>query len=290
MNGKKGGFLRFWHSTSLTLVRSVSDLRFFREARHRRPRQAAGHLAVLVILFWVVPFAIVFFSAVRQGLDAAIGGLRRHVPPGAEFRMKDGELSTTLEAPIVIREGGAAFIVNTSTTTLELGEDEIGVVVGPRELVQQEAPGRRQIVSYKDVPNFETTREGIDAWIGRHAKWFVLIAAAIAIPLFFIVMAVGYGAYVLAHAAALWFAFRLLRRPLPFTEAFVLSAFAATAPVAAKAVFSWSGIEIGPVPTFLYWILLAFIAYDLAKGGGREASTHGEEKNSRVEGPRPDAA
>lgn len=260
-------------------MRSVTDLRFFREAREKKPSEAVGYLAVLVILVWIIPFAMVFFSGIRTGLDTAIKSIRQHIPAETKFEIKDGKFTNTLEAPVVIREGQMTFIVNTATSTLELADDETGFMIGQDGLVSKEAPSHMESVGYDEFPNFEITRSGVDEWIAKYARWVILLASVVALLFFSIAVAVGYAAYLLFHGFLFWLALKIFKRPLKYAKAFTIAAYAATMPIIVKAVFSWSQVEIGRTATYLYWILLAFIIYDFRKKGsvqnGPESKTEG---------------
>jgi len=261
-----------------TVVRSMTDLRFYREARRRRVPDAVGYLAVLLIVSWLVPFSVDFFVGVRRVNDAIVSGLRAYVPPDATFTMKDGKLTSNLERPIVFGHGDFTLIVNSASSSLALSEDETGVVVNQDVIVQHEGAGRVQLVSYTDIPDFETDRSGMERWIAAFGPWLVLLVSTAAILAFSLALALGYGAFVLLHALILYVVMRLLKRRLPFARAFTVAAFAATVPVLLKAIADWNMADIGAAPTYLYWILLGFIAYDFRKEAqdGIQSPSHGE--------------
>lgn len=261
----------------MTVMRSVTDLRFFREVRNRRVRTAVGYLSVLLILFWIIPFSVTFFSGIRTGLDVFIGNLRKHVPAETSFELKDGVLTNTLDEPIVIREEQFTIIVNTATSDVGLSDGELGVVVGQTEMVSKDAPGHTETIAYSEIPDFEITRTEVDDWIAKHIRWVILLVSVIAFLVFTIGIGIGYGVYLALHAFMLWLALKLFRRQMSYGKSFVVAAYAATMPIIVKSVFSWSSIEIGSVATYLYWMLLAFVVYDFYKEKGAE---HGPKKEA----------
>lgn len=258
--GKK--ILKSWRNYSRTVIRSVTDLRFYREVRHKKVSATIGYLAVLLILFWIIPFSIAFFVGIRKGLDTFVLNLRTAIPLGTEFTMKDQKLTSNLTEPIVIRDQGLSIIVNTASSTLELDEGEVGVVVGSQAIVSKKAPDHFETVGYSTIPDFSISREGLDEWVGKYARWVILLVAVLSITILTVTLGAGYGIYIMAHAFFLWLVLRLLKRPLKYSAAFTITGFAATMPIILRSVFNWSGTDSGLIPTLLYWVLLAFIIYD----------------------------
>lgn len=258
-----------------TFSRSMTDLRFFREARRQRPGKAIGYLAVLLILFWLIPFSIEFFIGLRKANDAVVSGIRTHVPADARFVMSGGELTTTLEEPIVVEEGGFTFIVNASSTSLSLEEDSVGLAINRDAIVQREGPDAVQVIGYQDFPDFEVDRRGLDAWVAGYGPWLVLLIVTVTLIAFTLAVGVGFGLLTLIHALLFSLAMRALKVRMRFSSAFSVAVHAATVPVVVRAVADWSGADIGSAATYLYWILLAFIAYDF-----RKEAAHGNQKTS----------
>jgi hypothetical protein len=248
-----------------TVARCVVDVRFYRAIGHKRTGEAVGYLAVLLTIDWMVPFAVSFFIGARTLLDGLNRDLRRHLPPDAVFEFKDGKMSSNLTAPIVVREGGAAFIVNTATTTLGLEDGEVGIVVNGDGIVQRKGPGVTETVDFKSAPQTRVTKSDLDRALGRLAPLVVFIVALISLLVGAIGLSAGYAVLIAVHGLLLWLAMKALKRPLDRRTALVVAAYASSAPIMAKAIFFWSGVEAGAIPLVLYWILLGAIAYELRK-------------------------
>jgi hypothetical protein len=250
----------------------MTDLRFFREALLRRASDAVGYLAVLLILTWVIPFSLEFFIAARNLNDAVVSGIRRNIPADTTFTMKDGVFTNDLADPIVIEANGLRFIINSATSSLALADDEIGIAVNRDAIVQREGADRIRIIGYSDFPDFEIDRAEVDGRIAAYGPWVILLVSTVALFVFSLSLAVGFGLYVLLHGFILSVVLRLAKRPIRYSRAFTVAAYAATLPIVIKAVADWSRTDIGSIPTFLYWLILAFIVYDFRKEG-----THGHE-------------
>lgn len=265
-----------------TVLRSVTDIRFFREAREKKVSDAIGYLAVLLILTWLIPFTVQFFVGARAVNEAVVSGVRLHVPADATFTMRGGIFTNDLEEPIDVTQNGLRIIVNSASSALSLSEDEVGIAVNRDAIVQQESRDRVQVIGYSDFPDFEFDRAKADDWIAAAGPWIVLIVSVVAIFTFALALAIGFGTYVVVHAFALSLGLRIMKRPLPYGRAFVVMAYAATFPIIIKALADWSGTDIGSAPTFLYWIILAFILYDF-----RKEVAHGHETQKSETPDRP---
>ena len=261
-----------------TVAHSLSDIRFYRGARHKRPAEAAGYLAVLVSIFWLVPFLIAFFVGARAATRYAIEAIDRHVPAGTVFEVKNGTFTNTLAAPIMVPFEGARFIVNTSTSTATLGSDELGMAVLQTEIMQRSRPGRTETVSLKSMPNVRITKEQMSERIRASAPWVIGLAAIVLLCGFALASFAGVAALTLFYALLLWGLMRLLKRPMRYAEAWVLAAYAATAFVLATALMSLLGLDQGSLPTALYWVMLGFIGYDLWKGATPDGKTEASGK------------
>lgn len=259
--------IAWWGRYLNAALASASSVAFYRSARDRRIADAAGHVAVLVAVVWLVPFALMFFLDVRQGLSRFMDGFRAHVPPGTVFEMKDHVLSTTLSEPIVVRGEGMAFILNAASSTLELDADEVGVSVGAEALVQKPSPGRSEVVAYAEVPDFRLTKEDVEEWIARYAKWAVFLASLVALVGLAVTIAVGTAFSAAVHALLLWLLLRALKRHWHYRNAFTVALYASTVPILSGALFALARVDAGIIPTALYWVLLGFVAYDAYRGG-----------------------
>jgi hypothetical protein len=261
-----------------TVARSVVDVRFYRALSHKRPGEAAGYLAVLLTLCWMVPFAISFFIGARTLLDGLNRDLRRHLPPDAVFEFKDGKMSTNLAAPIVVRDDGAAFIVNTATTTLGLDDGEIGLVVNSDGIFQRKGPDDVENVDFKSAPDTRLTKADLDRAFGRLAPVVVFVTALLSLLMAAVLFSASIALLVAANGLLLWLAMKALKRPFDRSTVLVIAAYAASAPIMAKAIFFWSGVDAGIIPLVLYWILLGAIAYELRKPGPPPAPEKTEDK------------
>ena len=271
--------LDWWKAWFRTVAKSVSNVAFYREVRLKRLSEGAGYMAVLLVLAWMLPFAVSFFLQVRTGLTAFGRGLRTHVPAGTAFEMKKGRLSASLAEPIVIRGDKTAFIFNTADSGLALAPDEVGVVIGPESIVQKSSPDRSKITAFASFPDFKTTKEGIETWLERYARWLVLLAALVVFSALAVILAAGTGLMVAFHAFIFWAILRLLKKHWHYKEACVVALYAATLPVVSRAIFAFAGVEAGMIPSALYWVLLGFILYDVYRGG--TAHVQGQEAASR---------
>lgn len=267
-------WLEWWKAWFRTVAKSVSNVAFYREVRLKRLSEAAGYMAVLLALSWMLPFAVSFFLQVRTGLEAFNRGLRTHVPAGTAFEMKNGKLTTSLAEPIVVRSGKSVFIVNTSDSALAPAADEVGLAVGSESIIQKSAPDRTEITSFASFPDFKTTKEGIDAWLEGNARWLVLLTALVVFSVLAILLAAGTGLMVAFHAAVFWMLLRLLKKHWHYKEVYVVALYAATLPVVSRAILTFADVDAGFIPSALYWVLLAFILYDVYRGG--EANVQGQ--------------
>ncbi len=253
-------------SFSRTVFKSVSDVKFYRGIRHKPLKETIAYLSLLIAFFWMVPYLVVFFVGVREGIDAFNRNLRTYVPAGARFEMKKGRFSDSLRSPIVIRGEGTVFILNTATTTLTLRDKEYGMAIGAAGIVERKDDGTLDTIGYSTVPDFQTTKEGIDDWISAYAPWVVLLLAVFSFAAIYLMVSAGYAVVILAYGFLLWAALKLFKRPRSYRESFIVAAYAATGMIILKSALFWSGFDSGLIPSALYWILLAFIVYDAIKG------------------------
>lgn len=270
-----------------TCVEASTRVSFYRRIEERKVGDAVGHLAVLVAALWIVPLAVEFFLAMRNGLEAFNTGLRTRVPPGTVFEMKDGLLTSTLAGPLVFRDAsGLVVIIDAASGTAELAEGEAGLIVHADSLVQKDASGRYEVLPFSQIPDFRVTREEIGEWVGRYAPLVILLASVMIILGSAVGFAFAVGGMAALYGAVVWLAAKIARRPWPYRRAFLVAAYAATVPVTAKALFGFAGFDGGFVPIALYWILLGAVLYDAAKKRGDEG--HERKEPPSAVRPRPE--
>lgn len=278
-------FLSWIAQWGRTAVKAATDVAFYRTAGDRRTGEAAGHLAMLAVL-WTLPIAIMFFVGLRAVSGRLAEGLRTDIPPGTVFEMKEGRLSSNLEEPLVFREDGAVVIVNTASSTLTLREGESGIVVGPDGIEQVEGE-RRQVVGYGDAPDFRVGREELMESLARWAPLVLFLGSLFALVFTFLSFWAGFLLNALLHGFALWLLFKLIRRPRPWRPTFVAAAYAATASIAVAALAQFAP-RMEFLPDLVYWGFIAWIAYDAYKGGAPASpkeGTHERKPEAAAERP-----
>lgn len=258
------GWIKHWARTAYEASTSIG---FYRRVKERKTGEAFGHMAMLAVV-WTLPLTVMFFIGLRQVTSRLAEGLRTDIPPGTVFEMKDGRLTNNLQAPLVFRERDAVVIVNTATTTLGLAEGEDGIVIDSESIVQQDG-AKRETVSFHDAPEFKIGREELLEKIARWAPLALFLGALFVLIFMFLAFWVGIILNALLHGFALWLLFKVVKRPRPWREAFVASAYAATASVILRMVVHDSG-PFAVLPDIVYWGFIAWIAYDAYKGGSHE--------------------
>lgn len=266
---------------------AVSRPASYREAAARKPGAALAHLAILALLILVLPASVVFFRSARLGITAVDEGLRTHVPPGTVFSVKDGRFSNTLPGPLVLSDGGVKFIVNDASSTLDLSASETGVVVDATG-VTQHFGSRTQRDAFSRTPDFSVTREQL---VDGIAHWTPVVLFVGGIAVLLLVFAAGFAWF--AASAALgalvfWLALKLFKRPWPWKQAFVVTAYASTGPLVLRMLLSFARTDLDGIPSALYWLLLAWMVYDVVKRSpapGKDGSD--ERKETDGHGPRP---
>lgn len=267
-------FFAWIRRTASVAVDAASKPGFYRDVWDRRVTDAVGNVALLTLAFWVIPFAIVFFLGMRHGIAAVSEGLRTQVPAGASFELKDGRLSNDLEEPIVIRRDGFTVIVQSASGTAALADGEDGLVVSSTGVYQQEG-GRSETMSFADAPDFSVDREELIARVARWAPFVLFVGSFLALCAVFGIFTIGFLFSAAFHAAVLWLALKMFRRPRPWKRAFVASAYALTGPLVLRAIVSLADRPaLDELSNLLYWAVLAWIVYDLVK---REPAVPGKD-------------
>ena len=282
-------FLSWWKTYALTVVASATNVAFYRRVRERKISEAAGYLAVLAAILWVAPFSVSFFLTVRSGLTRFMEGFRATVPPGTVFEMKQGTLASTLEAPIVVRSGKTALIINTATSTLDLSPDETGFAVFSTSISQKAEESRTETMTFAKAPDFKLSKEEMVDDIVGYAKWAVFLISLAAIAGLAVSIAIGTAVSAALHALLLWLLLRLLKRHWHYRDAYIVALYASTVPIAVSALFALAGRDGGVIPSALYWVLLAFVAYDAWSERGESLPKPGAEHDQRQDpsGDRP---
>lgn len=270
-------WIRQWVKTAFEASTRVE---FYRSAGARKTGEAIGHLAMLTVL-WTLPLTVLFFGGLRQVTTRVAEGIRSDIPPGTVFEMKGGNLSNNLQEPLIFREDDDVIIVNTASSTLSLAEGEDGLVVSASGITQRDG-ARGETVSFKDIPDFKVDREGLMERIARWAPLALFLTALFVLIFVFLMFWAGILLNALMHGLVLWLLLKVIKRPCPWREAFVLAAYAATASVALRLVVQ--GFEpLSALPNVVYWGFIAWIAYDAYKGGVHER------KQTSAEADRPHA-
>ena len=260
-------FLRWISGFFRTILRCLYDVKAYRGLRHKPLGEAAGYLAVLLAVFAAVPFMVFFFMIVRQTLDAAGTEIRKDVPAGTVFELKKGRLTSDLKAPIVVRSGGDVFIVNDASSTLTLSASDTGIVVtgAGAMMVKEDVTVEPHMIDLTSAPEARVTKEGMLDWLSGSAPWFVLLLSVLVLLAFTGLTAVRYGLSTALYALVVWLFLKLRKRPMPYKQAWAVSMYAVTGMVILGSAFEALGVDGGIIPTAYYWIVLAFVAYDLSK-------------------------
>jgi hypothetical protein len=251
----------------------------------RRLGAAFAHLATLTIVFWVLPFSVMFFVGARQGITALDEGLRDRVPAGTVFELKGGKLTDNLQAPLVVRNPAFTLIVNTASSTMDLAATETGVVVTQGGIFNQDGV-RRESVSFDTAPPFRKSREDIRSDLARWAPLVLFLGSLIVLLAFFAFMLIGFLVSAAFHALALWLALKIWKRAWPWKRAFVTAAYAATGPFILMALLTIGETDFSLLSTALYWALMAWILFDAVRSApapGKDG--HGERKEQTVDRP-----
>jgi hypothetical protein len=249
-----------------TVQHSLTDIRFYRGIRHKRPGEAAGYLAILVSIAWCVPFLAVFFVSARGALGGFIDGFDRHVPVGTVFTLKNGVFTDTLTAPILVTTEGMRVVVNTATGTVGLHDKEMGIVVMQDRVIEQTGDGQSQTVSFAKLPDFSGSKEDLLDRFRASAPWIIGALALFGLAAFTLAAFASIAIMTITYGLALWLVLRVLKKPLSYKEAWTLAAYAITPAVLARAILAFVPMDLGWLPGALYLALLGFIAFDLWKG------------------------
>ncbi len=232
---------------------------FWRRAGERPPSAAFAHLAMLTLLFWVLPVCVLFFGGARQFLASLDATLDTRVPAGATFELRDGKFLTNLDRPLVIRDEGFTFIVNSASSSLDLSATETGVMIGRDAIVRQDGASR-QITGFASAQSFRFTREELRDGLARWAPLGLFAIALVLLVLVFALWMAGALLSVLLHGFVLWLALRLWKRPWDWRRAFSSAAYAATGPFVLRAFLTGAGL--GVISGLWYWLLIGWIAFD----------------------------
>lgn len=256
---KSTGWFKQWFRDAFA---ASSRKEFYRRIEERTPGQAIGHVAMLTTLLWVLPFLVMFFIGMNQGIKTLREELRTNVPAGTTFEIQNGKFTNNLSAPIIRRsdDGTMRLVVNTATTTIDLEPGIDGVVINADSITIQEE-NRRNTTPVSSMPAFKLSREEIETYVNRWAPAVLFFGSIIACLLVFGIFLAGFLISAFVHAFALWLAFKLFKRVWPWKRAFVASAYAATLPIALGALIA-DGSQFDPLPALLYWAIIAWIVYD----------------------------
>lgn len=279
-------WLKQWARTA---VQAATRVEFYREASSRRTGEAVGHLAMLAVV-WTLPLTVMFFSGLREVTARLAAGLRDDIPAGTVFEMKDGRLSNNLAEPLVYRAEDGAIIVNTASSTLGLKEGEDGIVIGA-EGVEQRDGDRVETLSYADAPDFSVSRETLMKKISRWGPLALFLASLFVLVFMFLTFWSGILLNALLHGFALWLLLKVIRRERKWREAFVLGAYAATAPALLKMAFQGIGGWPAALPDVAYWAFIAWIAYDAYRRGAAvppKGGSHERKEEAAVDRPHGD--
>lgn len=280
---------QWFRDASLAATRPTS-LRAFGE---RRVGAALAHLAMLTLVFWVMPFSVTFFEGARQGIVALDQGLHTRVPAGAVFELKDGKLSNNLPNPLIVRNPDFTIIVNTASSTLDLSATETGVVVTSDGVLQQDG-ARRESVSFASAPPFRVSREEIMASLARWAPLALFAGSLFVLALVFSLLLLGFFGSAAGHALALWLALKIWKRPWHWKRAFVTAAYAATGPIVLQALLTLVDASFGFVSGLLYWGLIVWILIDHVRSAPAPGKGGNDERKEaavdRPDGDRRDPA
>ena len=275
-------WLKHWFRDAL---QAAIRPKFYRTVIDRKPQAALAHLAMLALLFWVLPFSVMFFSGARDGIRAVSDGLRTRVPVGTTFELKDGKFSDTLTDPLIVRNRDFTLIVNATSSTEDLSASETGIVVNADGVIQQDG-FRRQTMSFASAPPFKMTREDLQSEIARWAAPLLFLGAIFVLLAVFATFFLGFFGSAVGHAFALWLALKLFKRPWNWKRVFSAAAYAATGPIALQALLSIPDADLSAFPALYYWAFIGLIVYDVVRSSPPEkGASHERSQEAAVDRP-----
>lgn len=281
-------WMRQWFRDAAAAATKPKTLRAFSE---RGLGAAFAHLAMLTLVFWVLPFSIDFFIGARDGIAALDEGLRTRVAAGTTFELKDGKLSNSLRDPLVVRDAAFSLIVNTASSTLDLAATETGIVVTSGGVFQQDGV-HRESVSFATAPPFKVSREDIQAKLAGWAPFALFVGSLLVLLIVFSVLQIGFALSAAFHALAFWLALRIWKRAWHWKRAFVAAAYAATGPFILQGLLTLGGSDFSIVSTLLYWGLMGWLLYDVIRSTppGKDGSDERKKEGSADDRPRQEGA
>ncbi len=254
-------WLRQWIRT---VIAAATRTEFYLRFEERKPREAAGHLALLSVFLWTLPFVVLCFFFVGTAVKSIVIGLREQVPPGTVFEMKNGSFSSSLSEPLVFGDEEFKIVINSASGTAALQAGESGLVVSASG-IRERTPLREQEASFANVPDFRKSREELLEATVRWAPFAMFLTIAVMSLVVFGSVWIGFLASTALHGSLLWLALKICKRTWPWKRAFVVSAYAATGPILLNAILSASGLNLGAVSSVWYWLILIWIVYGAVK-------------------------
>lgn len=179
--------------------------------------------------------------------------------PDFELEFSNRRLTYFSPQPLTAGGKGMVFKVDLSGVQSDIDNYESGVLVLEDKFIIKDPDGGLNIKPYPDLGKFRFSRSQIAGLVADRqlAVWGILTG----ISLFFVVTTtVGYWMsnllIMILGSVVLWGAFRIFRRPLPFTVFLKLSLYASVLPLLVAAVNALSPNVIlhflGPI-LFLYY-------------------------------------
>lgn len=164
--------------------------------------------------------------------------------PDGTFEIKDGVLSSSISQPLVMGNNDFVFILDTNASPSALDSYTSGFLLQKDQAVIKSEDGHQNVQSYKQVPNFSTSRQDLADAISKNIVkvWFAIFGILFVLTLIFSTFTWFWKAVSYLIWAAIFYLITnfILKKKLQFIEVFKIVIYASVLPFILSIILSFS--------------------------------------------------
>jgi hypothetical protein len=186
------------------------------------------------------------------------------VPDGAEFTVKDGEFSTTLDPATEIKVASFVIVIDPlyeETDPPDAFHGRVGVYVGKRAAIYQDNVEWRSL-SFDEVDDVAFSKQDTLAWLGEHRSTILVVTILVFTAVHYFVLALGSLVFAALGGAGLMLAGKLSGIVLPYSRWFATGLYAVTLPTLVDSLFAEIGVVIPLAYPVVFFMIMSAVLID----------------------------
>jgi maltodextrin utilization protein YvdJ len=164
----------------------------------------------------------------------------QYLPEGS-ISIKNGQLSSTIKQPYLIKNSDFSFALDTTTSAKPASQSASGLILLADKWIIKDPDGNTRSGDYKKIAPFNISKKIFVDWTSKNQILIWVFLVIISLVLFALSTATYFGTQMCIFflwGAVLWFVAKITKRPLKLTGGFNLAVYAGVLPLIISTILS----------------------------------------------------